>query len=91
MKRQINWGLALFFLLQVVWGVLYFNNYLPKFPVWLTRLFWLGTAIGSIITGLFAIKVKGSVVLSTMLMILGLLMIMFWILGFLITRMLDEI
>lgn len=87
MNKKINLVLLLFLMFQIIWVLLYFNNYLPSFPLFLVRLFWLSVGLGGIITGIFSIRVKNNIALSILVMIFGVLMIMLWLLGFLITRM----
>jgi hypothetical protein len=79
--------LGFFLLLQVTWGILYFNNSLSNYPTQFVRVIWFITAFGGIIIGLINCKKQNKLLLATITIVIGFIMIGLWSLGYLITRM----
>jgi hypothetical protein len=79
--------LVFFLILQVTWGILYFNNRLSNYPTQFVRVLWFITAFGGIIIGLINSKKQNKLVLATITIVIGFIMIGLWSLGHLITRM----
>jgi hypothetical protein len=87
-KSRILTCILIFFLfLQVTWGILYFHNNLSNFSTQIVRVFWFFTAIGGIIIGLINSKKQNKLLLAAITIIISIIMIGLWLLGYLITRM----
>jgi hypothetical protein len=87
-KSRILTCILIFFLfLQVTWGILYFNNSLSNYSTQTVRVFWFFTAFGGIIIGLINSKKQNKLLLPAITIIIGIIMIGLWLLGYLITRM----
>jgi hypothetical protein len=56
--------MVFFLILQVTWGILYFNNSLSNYPAQFVRVFWFFAAIGGIIIGLINSKKQNELLLA---------------------------
>jgi hypothetical protein len=86
-SRILTYALVFFLILQVTWGILYFNTSLPNYPTQFVRVIWFITAFGGIIVGLINCKKQNKLLIATITIVISFIMIGLWTLGYLITSM----